>query len=116
MTLRCKPLAIKRALSNLIENAVNYGTRARIALAERDDEIVITIADDGPGIPEDALERVFDPFYRLEASRCRETGGTGLGLTVARSAIRAHGGDIRLHNMDPSGLCVTVMLPKTTKL
>lgn len=116
VSLRCKPLAIKRALSNLIENAVKYGRRARVALAERGDEIVITIADDGPGIPEEELERVFDPFYRLEASRSRETGGTGLGLTVARTAIRAHGGDVRLHNLDPCGLCVTVTLPKTIDL
>jgi signal transduction histidine kinase len=112
----CKPLAIKRALSNLVENAVKYGRRARVNLAERGDEIVITIADDGPGIPEEEMERVFDPFYRLEASRSRETGGTGLGLTVARTAIRAHGGDVRLHNLDPSGLCVTVTLPKTTDI
>jgi signal transduction histidine kinase len=116
VSLRCKPLAIKRALSNLIENAVKYGARARVELAERGDDIVITIADDGPGIPEEEMERVFDPFYRLEASRSRETGGTGLGLTVARTAIRAHGGDVRLHNLDPSGLCVTVTLPKTTDI
>lgn len=116
LSLRCKPLAIKRAFSNLIENAVKYGRRARVNLAERGDEIVITIADDGPGIPEEEMERVFDPFYRLEASRSRETGGTGLGLTVARTAIRAHGGDIRLHNVQPSGLCATVTLPKTIDL
>ncbi len=116
LSLRCKPLAIKRAFSNLIENAVKYGARARVALAERDDGIVITIADDGPGVPEEELERVFDPFYRLEASRSRETGGTGLGLTVARTVIRAHGGDVRLHNLQPSGLCATVTLPKTIDL
>jgi signal transduction histidine kinase len=116
VSVRCKPLAIKRALSNLVENAVKYGRRARVNLAERGDEIVITIADDGPGIPEEEMERVFDPFYRLEASRSRETGGTGLGLTVARTAIRAHGGDIRLHNVQPSGLCATVTLPKTIDL
>lgn len=113
-SIRCKPLAIKRALSNLIENAVKYGGRARVDLAERGDEIVITIADDGPGIPEDEQERVFDPFYRLEASRSFETGGTGLGLTIARTAMRAHGGDIQLHNRNPSGLCATVTLPKVT--
>ena len=116
LSLRCKPLAIKRAFSNLIENAVKYGARARVALAERYDGIVITIADDGPGVPEEELERVFDPFYRLEASRSRETGGTGLGLTVARTVIRAHGGDVRLHNLQPSGLCATVTLPKTIEL
>jgi signal transduction histidine kinase len=109
--LACRPLAIKRAVSNLVENAVKYGTRARVELAKRADALVVTIDDDGPGIPADELDRVFDPFYRLEASRSRETGGTGLGLTVARSTIRAHGGDVELANRDGGGLSVTVTLP-----
>ena len=116
LSFRSRPLAIKRALSNLIENAVKYGARARVTLAERDDEIVITIKDDGPGIPEDEVERVFDPFYRLETSRSRETGGTGLGLTVARTIVRAHGGDIRLQNLESHGLSATVTLPKMTRI
>lgn len=116
VTLRCRPLAIKRALSNLIENAVKYGARARVDLAERDGEIRITITDDGPGIPAGEMERVFDPFYRLEGSRSRDTGGSGLGLTVARTAIRAHGGDIALKNGQGTGLSVTVTLPKGTAL
>lgn len=109
--LSCRPLAIKRAFSNLVENAVKYGTRARVSLAKRVDALIVTIDDDGPGIPASELDRVFDPFYRLEASRSRETGGTGLGLTVARSTIRAHGGNVELANRDGGGLSVIVTLP-----
>jgi len=109
--LSCRPLAIKRAFSNLVENAVKYGTRARVSLAKKADALIVSIDDDGPGIPPAELDRVFDPFYRLEASRSRETGGTGLGLTVARSTIRAHGGDVALANRDGGGLSVTVTLP-----
>ena len=72
----------------------------------------MTIEDDGPGIAEGERERVFDPFYRIEASRSRETGGTGLGLTVARTMVRAHGGDIRLDTAASGGLRVVVTLPK----
>ncbi len=114
--LSCRPLAIKRAFSNLVDNAVKYGTRARVSLAKQADTLIVTIDDDGPGIPEAELDRVFDPFYRLEASRSRETGGAGLGLTVARSTIRAHGGDIQLANRSGGGLSVTVALPMHTHL
>jgi signal transduction histidine kinase len=72
---------------------------------------VIRIADRGPGIPEDQLERVFEPFYRLEASRSRETGGTGLGLTIARNIIEQHGGTITLANRKEGGLEVKLSLP-----
>ena len=109
--LSCRPLAIKRAFSNLVDNAVKYGTRARVSLAKQADTLIVTIDDDGPGIPPAELDRVFDPFYRLEISRSRETGGTGLGLTVARSTIRAHGGDVRLANRSGGGLSVIVTLP-----
>ncbi|GBE42690.1 osmolarity sensor protein EnvZ [bacterium BMS3Bbin10] len=108
----CRSVALRRALSNLIGNAVKYGRRARVSLAEQDDAIVITIDDDGPGIPEDRLEDVFKPFRRLEESRSRETGGTGLGLTVARTIVRAHGGGIALSNRDGGGLSVEVKLPR----
>jgi signal transduction histidine kinase len=115
-TLRCKPLAIKRAFSNVIDNAVKYGTRARVAVHDKAQEIVVTIDDDGPGIPEDEQKKVFDPFYRVEASRSRETGGTGLGLTLARTVVCAHGGDIVLQNREAGGLRVIVSLPKGTSL
>jgi signal transduction histidine kinase len=111
LPLACRPLAIKRALTNIIGNAVTHGRRARVALARQAEGLVVTIDDDGPGIPPAELERVFDPFYRLDSSRSRDTGGTGLGLTVARSIIRAHGGDVRLANRDGGGLTVTITLP-----
>jgi signal transduction histidine kinase len=75
------------------------------------DEALIIIDDDGPGIAEAELERVFDPFVRLEGSRSRETGGAGLGLAIARSIARAHGGDVKLRNREGGGLCAVLSLP-----
>jgi len=108
----CRPVALRRALSNLIDNAVKYGSQARVSLAQGPSRVVVTIDDDGPGIPDDRREDVFKPFRRLEESRSRETGGTGLGLTVARTIVRAHGGDIALKNRDQGGLRVEVTLPR----
>ncbi len=110
--VRARPVAIKRALSNLIQNALNYGGAARIELAPpRNGVLAVHVDDDGPGIPTSELERVFEPFYRLEASRNRETGGTGLGLPIARNILRAHGGDVALVNRAGGGLRATVTLP-----
>jgi len=110
--LQGQPEAVKRALRNLIENAVNYGEQAEVTLATTDTEAVVTIVDQGPGIPEAERERVFEPFYRLEHSRSRETGGAGLGLAIARTLIRGMGGDIRLGTgPDGQGLVVSVTLP-----
>lgn len=114
--LYCHPLAIKRALSNLIENAVKYGGSTRVSLRSASDAYQVTIDDEGPGIPEAEIENVFNPFYRLEESRNRTTGGTGLGLTVARSIARAHGGDVVLANRSERGLRVTVTLPRTSAI
>ena len=112
--LQGQPEAVKRALRNLIENAVNYGEQVEVTLATTDTEAVVTIADQGPGIPEVERERVFEPFYRLEQSRNRETGGAGLGLAIARTLIRGMGGDIRLGaGADGRGLEVQVTLPRT---
>jgi signal transduction histidine kinase len=108
----CRVVSLKRALSNLIENAVIYGQRARVTLAEDREALRITIDDDGPGIAAADMERVFEPFVRLEASRSRETGGVGLGMAIARSIVRRHGGDIALENRPERGLRVTVRLPK----
>lgn len=108
----CRPGALRRALTNLVENAVKYGRRARVSLTDRPDRVVLRIDDDGPGIPEDLREEAFKPFRRLEASRSRETGGTGLGLTVARTIVRAHGGEIALINRNGDGLRVEVSLPR----
>ena len=110
--LQGQPEAVKRALRNLIENAVNYGEKAEVTLATTDTEAVVTIIDQGPGIPEDERERVFEPFYRLEHSRSRETGGAGLGRAIARTLIRGMGGDIHFDaGPDGKGLKVSVTLP-----
>ncbi|UTW52349.1 HAMP domain-containing protein [bacterium SCSIO 12827] len=107
----CQPTAIKRAIRNLAQNAVHYGGRARLAARLENNEILITVEDDGPGIPEADHDSVFEPFTRLETSRSHETGGVGLGLAITRNIVRAHGGDIRLENLTPRGLRVTVSLP-----
>ena len=106
-----RPTAIRRALRNLIDNALRYGTRAEVALVRQGGEAVITIADHGPGLPEDQLEAVFEPFVRGEASRSRATGGVGLGLAIARSIARAQGGDVTLANRPGGGLLATLRLP-----
>jgi signal transduction histidine kinase len=102
----CRPNEIRRALRNLIENAVRYGNAARVTLKTEPDFFVATIDDDGPGIPEDRLEEVFEPFVRLEASRNSATGGSGLGLTLTRSIAREHGGDVVLENRKAGGRVV----------
>lgn len=104
--------ALKRCLGNLVENAVKYGQRARVLVEDGPGTLVIRVRDDGPGIPDGQLELAFEPFYRLEASRSRSTGGTGLGLTIARSIARAHGGDVTLRNLPTGGLEATVTLPR----
>jgi signal transduction histidine kinase len=112
-TFSGKPLALKRCLSNLIANALQYGKRAIVAVNDGDSELTIRILDDGPGIAEDALEQVFEPFYRLESSRNRETGGTGLGLSIARDVAQAHGGSLTLANRVAGGLEAKLVLPRT---
>ncbi|MFM7345442.1 MAG: sensor histidine kinase [Tagaea sp.] len=104
--------AIKRALANLIDNALAYGERAGVTLRALDDRIDVAVADEGPGIPPDQMEQVFRPFYRIEASRSRETGGAGLGLSVARDVAIAHGGEVRLANRPVRGLEATFVLPR----
>ena len=106
------PQALKRCLSNLIGNAVQYGKAATIRVVDSADRLQICIRDQGPGIPENELERVFEPFHRLEASRSRDTGGTGLGLSIARNIARAHGGDIVLRNLPQGGLEAVLTLPR----
>ena len=108
----CRPVILKRALRNLIENAATYGGRARVRLAAAPREIAIIIEDEGPGIAEGDHERIFEPFVRLEDSRSRETGGVGLGMAIARSIVRGHGGDIVLENRKDGGLGVSVILPR----
>ncbi|MDM8567430.1 ATP-binding protein [Candidatus Halobeggiatoa sp. HSG11] len=107
----CNPQALKRCLVNLIDNAHKYATKVTISLTMQDKQLYIIIADRGNGIPEIALETVFEPFFRLEKSRSRETGGTGLGLSIARNIALAHGGDVILRNRAKGGLEAIVSLP-----
>lgn len=108
----CRPTALKRALRNVVENAVRYGEHARVAILPREDVVTIAVDDDGPGIAAADRERVFEPFVRLDESRNPETGGIGLGLAIARSIVRGHGGDLTLENRDEGGLRATIRLPR----
>jgi len=107
------PGALRRCIDNLVSNAIRYGDRARIAVLDDPRRLRIEVEDDGPGIPEDALERVFEPFYRLEASRNRASGGSGLGLSIARNIARWHGGELRLRNRaQHKGITAELDLPR----
>lgn len=112
VTLRCRPDSLRRALRNLIENALRYGRRARLRIESARHEVHVIIEDEGPGIPAEMLERVFEPFVRVEGSRSRETGGIGLGLAIARTVARSHGGDVRLANRPEGGLRAELVLPR----
>lgn len=111
LAIACRPTALGRALRNLIENAVNYGGCARVAVRRAGDAVIVEIDDDGLGIAEADQARVFEPFIRLETSRSKQTGGIGLGLSIARTIIHAHGGEIALANRPEGGLRATVQLP-----
>jgi signal transduction histidine kinase len=103
---------LKRCLGNLIDNAALYGERVTVQVEDTLECLTVRVLDEGPGIPEPELEKVFEPFHRLEASRSRETGGTGLGLTIARNIAQMHGGDIKLHNRAGRGLEAVLTLPR----
>jgi len=106
------PLALKRAFSNLIQNAIKYAGKVWVKLEKIDNIIHIHIEDQGPGIPEQELEKVFDPYYRSESStNMPNKTGTGLGLTITREIIHSHQGKIELKNKEHSGLCVLINLP-----
>ncbi|MEA3274073.1 MAG: ATP-binding protein [Pseudomonadota bacterium] len=107
-----KPLALKRCIGNLVQNAVRYGGEADIDARDSDKAVTLTIGDNGPGIPVEDMEKVFEPFFRVESSRSRHTGGTGLGLGIARNIARAHGGDLVLKNRSEGGLIAELTLPR----
>ncbi|MCW0235081.1 MAG: HAMP domain-containing histidine kinase [Ferrovibrio sp.] len=111
LALHCRPTAILRAIVNLIDNAIKYSDYAYVSLIPEINGVRIFVRDSGPGIPEDEMEKVFQPFYRVDASRSRETGGLGMGLSVARAIILEHRGAIHLRNRQPHGLEVEVFLP-----
>jgi len=114
LAIACRPTSLSRALRNLIENAVAYGHRARVSVRREGDSAIVQIDDDGPGIADADRARVFEPFVRLESSRSRQTGGIGLGLSIARTIVHAHGGEIDLSNRaetESNGLRASVRLP-----
>ena len=112
LTVRARPLALKRAFANLVANALSYGGSARVRLLPPERAfLTVEVEDDGPGIPPQELDRVFEPFHRVEGSRNRETGGVGLGLPIARNILRAHGGDVTLANRPLGGARATDSLP-----
>ena len=102
-----KPLAIKRCLTNLVENAIKYGDFLHLIVEQQQEHIVICLIDSGPGIPEDMLEEIFTPYTRIAT----DTDGSGLGLSIARNIASAHGGTLTLHNRENSGLKVILRLP-----
>ena len=110
-----RPHALRRCLANLLDNAIRYGERATIRLEDGPREIVVRVLDEGPGMSPDELAKAFEPFSRGEASRSRESGGTGLGLGIARNIARAHGGDVALQNRADHGLEATLTLPRSSQ-
>jgi signal transduction histidine kinase len=111
LSVRAKPLALKRAIGNLLDNALFYGKRAEISVGGETGAITIAVRDHGPGVPEDAFASLFDPYVRLAHGREQNDGGMGLGLGIARSVIEAHGGQLILENHQEGGLNATIRLP-----
>jgi signal transduction histidine kinase len=109
--VRCRPTLIRRAVANLVDNAIKYGHAARVRIVRDSDRVVIVVDDDGPGIPPEEQEKVFAPFYRLDAARDPSKAGVGLGLSIARTVAREHGGDVTLKNRDGAGLSALIELP-----
>ncbi|MGO4332739.1 ATP-binding protein, partial [Cupriavidus sp. M-11] len=106
------PAELRRAVVNLVENAHRYGGSARIELADSPERVVIDVCDNGPGIPPEEMARVLEPFYRLESSRSRATGGVGMGLSIAADIVARHGGELSLANRPEGGLRVRITLPR----
>ncbi|CAJ1922185.1 ATP-binding protein [Aeromonas hydrophila] len=105
---RGKPLALKRCIGNLVDNGIKYGQRVRIIIMDDEEMLILFIMDEGPGLPEDQFERIFEPYYRLST----DLAGTGLGLGIARNIAHAHGGDLVLENRPQGGLQATLSLPR----
>jgi signal transduction histidine kinase len=110
-----RPLCLKRCVTNVLDNALRYAGHAEILLTADDDTVSLEILDSGPGIPEAELTRVFKPYYRLESSRNRESGGAGLGLAIARNMAILDGGVLALHNRPEGGLRVALRFPRARK-
>jgi signal transduction histidine kinase len=114
IVIACRPTALKRALRNLIDNAIRYGQRAEVAVHDAGTDVDIFVDDDGPGLPPEELTRVFQPFYRIDNSRSREAGGVGLGLAITRSLVGRQGGAVTLENRPQGGLRARLRIPKAT--
>jgi signal transduction histidine kinase len=112
LRLSGRPSSLRRAFANLIDNAITYGERATVAVDADADEIMVEITDNGPGIPDEEMKNVFKPFFRLDRSRNRKTGGVGLGLSIVKSIIEIHQGQIEMFNRLEGGLTVRVTLPR----
>ncbi|MFZ6724995.1 sensor histidine kinase [Undibacterium sp. MH2W] len=112
LTVSAKPLALKRAIGNLLNNAIHYGKQVEIFALETESSIEIQIRDHGPGVPEEALDRLFDPYVRLDHGRQQNQTGLGLGLSIARDIVQAHGGQLLLSNAVGGGLLACIRLPK----
>ncbi len=111
LIVQVRPNAMRRCLTNLVDNALRYGNRAELSATEKNDAVEIAVDDDGPGIPADKREEVFRPFYRLEGGRTLASGNVGLGLAIARDIARGHGGDVTLSDSRFGGLRAVVRLP-----
>ncbi|HEV2082398.1 MAG TPA: ATP-binding protein [Brevundimonas sp.] len=116
LRVRADPTAVRRAVANLVANALKYAGSARVSTAAVDGRAAVRVEDDGPGLPDDQLQAVFEPFHRAEPSRNRQTGGAGLGLTVARQAARAHGGEVVLITRPEGGLTAELTLPLSEEM
>ena len=110
--LSVRAQGLRRTLVNLLQNAKQHASHASLGLEDTGTEVIFSLRDNGPGLPEEELERVFEPFYRVESSRNRETGGTGLGLSIARDIVQSHGGELTLTNGRSGGLEATLRLPR----
>jgi signal transduction histidine kinase len=111
LPVRCSPLALRRILSNLTDNAIRYGECAYLSVESRDGRVMLTVDDDGPGVPPALLARLAQPFERGEPSRGRYTGGSGLGLAIVKALAQSQGGELHIGNRPEGGLRVTVALP-----
>jgi len=117
LSVLAQPELLSRALSNLVRNAVRYAGRAgpiTVSALRKDDTVVVTVADQGPGVPETSLQQIFDPFFRAEASRSRDTGGVGLGLAIVKTCVEACQGTVSARNRAPQGLEVQIVLKAAT--
>jgi signal transduction histidine kinase len=108
---KVQPNLLRRAIRNLVDNAIKYGGSAEIAVRRDGERLVVEVSDHGPGLAQDEVARVLEPFYRVEGSRNRDTGGAGLGLAIARAVAESHGGTLALRNREGGGLVASILLP-----